>query len=652
MKFKIAILLLLFPIFLHASDFDIDKYNVNIRVQADGVLDITETIDVDFDSPRRGIFRNIPYRYNMTNIDGEDMKRPLFIGNKYTILIYDIKVPGNPRKITRDANNIKIRIGSRRKYISDEKQYVIKYKVAGAIKQFSNHSELYWNIIGTQWDTYIWKSNFKIKLPETISLVKNDYFAVSGKEGSTISNVSIAFEDKTLTGTNRSSLYEYEGVTVGIKLPADYFKPARFGLVLRQMLVHYTPVARAIRLPIVAFAILFILWLFVGKDDKITKMVEYLPPKGITSAEAGKIIDGKTDNRDLLSLIYYWANKGYIGIEPCEDGDFILTRKHKLIDAKQYEHYIFDRIFRRIDEKKKFSISGLRGKLWYAMENARKNLDTAWDNDKHYEPTSLAIRKVMDFLFKPGIIFLIFYMGFMLLFMGIIVNFGLNDMWKLYWLMMLIFTPFVAILSFKNECTWILGVTIGLLPLFLFIALGVKNGAGWWILGDIIGIGLIIAVIRFFRSIILKKTRVGIEKYQAVVGFKEFIERVEKDRLEKLVKKHPTYFSDILPYAVAFGLAKKWAKKFEGLMVKSPKWYKSSGKFEAISFANTIDNDIKHINKIFTYVPKSTSPKIKSYSTMSSSSSSSWKSSSTSSGFSSGGGSTGGGFGGGGGGSW
>jgi len=41
-------------------------------------------------------------------------------------------------------------------------------------------------------------------------------------------------------------------------------------------------------------------------------------PDNITSAEAGFFIDDKTDNRDLLSLIFYWAAKGCIEIEETE----------------------------------------------------------------------------------------------------------------------------------------------------------------------------------------------------------------------------------------------------------------------------------------------------------------------------------------------
>ena len=44
---------------------------------------------------------------------------------------------------------------------------------------------------------------------------------------------------------------------------------------------------------------------------------------------------------------------------------------------------------------------------------------------------------------------------------------------------------------------------------------------------------------------------------------KEFLENVEKDKLEELINEMPNYFYDILPYTYVFNISKKWIKKFE-----------------------------------------------------------------------------------------
>jgi uncharacterized membrane protein len=118
-----------------------------------------------------------------------------------------------------------------------------------------------------------------------------------------------------------------------------------------------------------------------------------------------------------------------------------------------------------------------------------------------------------------------------------------------------------------------------------------------------------------------------------ILGFQEFMNRAEKDRLERM--KDKDLFSKFLPYAIALDVADNWAKAFEGIYQEPPQWYVSPGGFR-------------------TFSPYSFSH---SLSSVTSSLSSAIFSSPRGSGISGGGGfggsgSSGGGFGGGGGGSW
>lgn len=57
------------------------------------------------------------------------------------------------------------------------------------------------------------------------------------------------------------------------------------------------------------------LFYFFGRDPKIVQTVEFYPPEGITPAEAGYIIDGIVNKEDLVSMVIYFADKGYLSIE-------------------------------------------------------------------------------------------------------------------------------------------------------------------------------------------------------------------------------------------------------------------------------------------------------------------------------------------------
>ncbi len=120
----------------------------------------------------------------------------------------------------------------------------------------------------------------------------------------------------------------------------------------------------------------------------------------------------------------------------------------------------------------------------------------------------------------------------------------------------------------------------------------------------------------------------GAKMWAKVDGFKLFLNVTEKDRMKfhDAPERTPELFSKFLPYAVALGVEKEWAKQFEGIDVSQTtnNWYVGSyAGFSAMNLANDLSNSF--------------APVVSSNSSVSSSG---------------GGGSSGGGFGGGGGGSW
>ena len=134
-----------------------------------------------------------------------------------------------------------------------------------------------------------------------------------------------------------------------------------------------------------------------------------------------------------------------------------------------------------------------------------------------------------------------------------------------------------------------------------------------------------------FGLIMPARTAKGAEALEGVLGFEEFLGRVEADRFERMVKT-PQLFEKYLPFAMALGVEHRWAKAFEGIVQNPPTWYQGTDgrMFNAIYFVNSIGSMTQYASAAFVSAPRA------------SSSSSGW-----SGGFS-GGGFSGGGFGGGG----
>ncbi len=130
-----------------------------------------------------------------------------------------------------------------------------------------------------------------------------------------------------------------------------------------------------------------------------------------------------------------------------------------------------------------------------------------------------------------------------------------------------------------------------------------------------------------FGRIMPRKTLFGAQQATVGKGLKNFLS--SQERQLKFQADKQMFFEKLLPYAVAFGVEKIWAKRFEKFDLKQPDWYHGypGSTFNSVVFANSLNS---------------------SYSTFSSAS---HPPASTSSGFG-GGGFSGGGGGGGGGGSW
>lgn len=74
-------------------------------------------------------------------------------------------------------------------------------------------------------------------------------------------------------------------------------------------------------------------------------------------------------------------------------------------------------------------------------------------------------------------------------------------------------------------------------------------------------------------------------------GFEEFLTRVEGERFEQIVKT-PEMFERFLPFAMAFGVEKKWARAFQDIYREPPRWYVGSNSmgFNATSFSGRLSD--------------------------------------------------------------
>ena len=145
MRIWVTILMLAFSTSAF-SDERILSFHSDVRVFTDGVIEVTETIQVraEGNQIRRGIYRDIPVEYRDR------------LGNKYEISIEPLSVLRNdmPESFhtVRSRRDIRTYFG-RSNYLIEPgvHTYRYRYRANRMLGFFEQHDELYWNVTGNRW---------------------------------------------------------------------------------------------------------------------------------------------------------------------------------------------------------------------------------------------------------------------------------------------------------------------------------------------------------------------------------------------------------------------------------------------------------------------------------------------------------------------
>ncbi len=611
--FLILSLLFIIPIYALADDgYIINNYKVNIDVNENNSYNITEVIEVDFAEQKHGIFRVLPLRFD-----------------KGFVKVSNISVPDFDFTIQKDSNEVKIRIGSADTLVQGKVKYTISYTYDVGADDLPDMDEFNHNIIGTQWETMIASVNFTINMPKAFDAEKVN--CTSGAYGSNNNElVEWKVEGNTIKGRSLEPLYRYQGLTVALPLPEGYWVDA---------VKHKKPGSTLFFLlgyPLYALCIglCFLLWFKFGKDTKLFPSVQFEAPSGLNPAEIGYIVDGQVDGKDVTSLILYWADKGYLEIEESVGGFLkgkVLTiRKLQEIpsSAKSYERKVFNDLF-AMGDGEEVSTLELTNSFYKTVQWAQDSIELSF--------TGNAEKKIFVSPNKGSFLtaLLAFLPTTLAVFEGLkSAGFPFSILGIPFSIALLIFSRQLAVeitANRKKSKAAMFGFSFGILFALIFV-LSFGSSGGEMSLLQLLLAGLSTVVCSFFLGIISKRTEYGDKILEKILGFQEFINTAEKDKLEMMFEQNPSYFYNVLPYAMVMGLSSKWAKHFEGMALEPPHWYRGSGysTFNAVVFTSALNNSFNSLNSAMTSSP----------------------SSSGSSGSSSSGGFSGGGSGGGGGGSW
>lgn len=551
--------------------FTVPNAIIDVVVHEDNSWDVTEYLYVNFTEYRHGIYKYIPtaFSYGFPGADGKLQEY------KYRTVVDNIDVTGRTFKVENDdtpALNKIIIIGKSDLTVIGDVKYTINYRLRYLDDRYKGEDFLCHTVWGQGWNTPVDTLCFRITMekgfPEGFTRDLNVYSGALGSK-TNADNVIIGFkEEESMIYGIVYGLPANHAVSLSAKLPEGYWKiPEK----------NNTPFYSL--LAISGVMVLALVFYFLKKRNNITRVVSFYPPKGMSSAEVGKVIDGRVDNSDLASLIPWMAHRGYLKIrEVREKGDSspgleLSLNAPLLPDEPQYMVQFLEALFKKKGENT-IRLSEL-GNRAHAIKKVKDSIDREYAGERTLTTTSTAmvwLWRILVFFVAWAVCCASFAGNFDQQFLGYTLftsGLAMYIMGRMRRKAGVGYELWTAKHKRKNAIMWgaILAVVIALNIFMINKGLLSVNPL-------IIAVALVVtAVVSYFTHLCVNSTPYRDELMGELMGLRDFIETAEASRLRMLVDENPEYFYEVLPYAIVFGLSDKWVAQFENIAIPSPDWY-------------------------------------------------------------------------------
>lgn len=147
------------------SSYDIAAYNVDVKVNIDNVLDVTETITADFHEEKHGIYSKIPLSAQIDSLNDNTIVKK-HISDIRNISVKDENGKAITYEKSVEGENLELKIGEGDKTLKGKHTYVIKFSYDIGKDNYKEYDELYYNLIGHEWDTAISNITFQVHIPK------------------------------------------------------------------------------------------------------------------------------------------------------------------------------------------------------------------------------------------------------------------------------------------------------------------------------------------------------------------------------------------------------------------------------------------------------------------------------------------------------
>jgi uncharacterized membrane protein YgcG len=548
-----------------AADERILHYLSDVAVEADGTLDVTETISLRSEGNLidHGIYRDFPTRYR--NRVGSEVH----VG--FEVLGVQRDGADEPWKTERLGNGIRVYAGDSDTHVPPgEHVYALHYRTTRQLGFFKDFDELYWNSTGNGWVFPIDVAEARIRLPRPVPFGKRAIY--TGPQGSTAANGEVVSEGPgEIVFRTTAPLGPEEGLTVAARWEKGVVTPPPPPAAARLWLQDNGPPAAGVLALLGLLAYYFYAWRSAGRDPKAGTMVPiFAPPDGLSAAAMRYVTKMGADSRAFAAALVELGVGGHIHLSEDEGGFF---KKAKTTIEKRAgtaaipapEAAMLASLFAGgrdsilMDQKNHATFSAAKSAL-------EKRLKEAYEGRLFVRNQEWALRGLglmLTALILPAAALVLSVpedcLGreVMLAATALIL---LGASFALYFLS----RRAGSAMAMAGKILALLLSLGGLVAGVVTIGNAFESGRIVPLLVPLLTLPVVLTAFRWMAA----PTREGRAVLDRIAGFRHYLSVAEEDRLEALhpPDKTPELFERYLPYAIALKVENDWASRFTSVL--------------------------------------------------------------------------------------
>lgn len=266
-------------------------------------------------------------------------------------------------------------------------------------------------------------------------------------------------------------------------------------------------------LPIFTFLLMLLAWMRRGRDEPAAVYARYVtePPSGLHPALAGALLDEKVERRELMATLAELARRGYLGLPDPSGSSQVSAQTLTLL-------------------KPAAELQGIEALVVAALFPS---------GDVKVQGHTIGERlRTLTVPFEDAVFAAVVKAGY----------FGES--------------PKAARSSWSRK-SWLFGLLLALVTVVLIV----RDIGGWGYF--LVGAVASVVVMRGFVRRMPQRTPAGAQEQRKWEAFRNYLR--DLTRFQDLQTAKET-FERFVPYAVAFGVERDWARRFDGLSVPAPGW--------------------------------------------------------------------------------